>query len=316
MKNLLLIVVGVFSVAHVNAQLSATINGINPGCANNNGSATVTATGGGAYTYKWSNGITTATANGLAAGTYTVTVYSAAGVIWDTVYFEQFEGNHNWSVNNATGTNGPDNNYWVVNGNTGGGTVGSCSGSNAGDKTLHITSVAQPTTGARYDAGGLCGLLYCPETNMATNSPVINTVGVTNLVLQYDFIGNGDGLTDNASSFYSVNSGTNFTSVDASLKSTTCGSGKGNWTQRSYNLPSSCNNIATLMFRFNWTNNDDGLGSDPSFAVNNVLLRDSLPGTADSVVQTVTLTQPTGPHFVTAALSVINPGCGFAEWLY
>ncbi|WP_424108311.1 SprB repeat-containing protein, partial [Pseudomonas viridiflava] len=46
-----------------------------------NGSATVSATGGtGPYTYSWSpSGGTAATATGLAAGTYTVTVTDANG---------------------------------------------------------------------------------------------------------------------------------------------------------------------------------------------------------------------------------------------
>ncbi len=44
------------------------------------GTATVTASGGtGAYTYEWSNGMTTATINGLAEGTYSVTVTDANG---------------------------------------------------------------------------------------------------------------------------------------------------------------------------------------------------------------------------------------------
>lgn len=51
------------------------------GCAAVNGTATVTATGGtGAYTYLWSpSGKTTATASGLSAGTYSVTVTDANG---------------------------------------------------------------------------------------------------------------------------------------------------------------------------------------------------------------------------------------------
>ncbi|PRY39169.1 putative secreted protein (Por secretion system target) [Spirosoma oryzae] len=44
------------------------------------GTATVTATGGTApYTYRWSNGVTTPTANGLTAGPYSVTVTDANG---------------------------------------------------------------------------------------------------------------------------------------------------------------------------------------------------------------------------------------------
>lgn len=48
------------------------------GCGASNGVATATASGGLAnYTYVWSNGSTTQTANGLSAGTYTVTVNDA-----------------------------------------------------------------------------------------------------------------------------------------------------------------------------------------------------------------------------------------------
>jgi hypothetical protein len=293
------------------AQLSATINGTNPGCASNNGSATVSPTGGNSYTYKWSTGATTATVNNLGAGTYTVTVYSSAGTIWDTLYLETFDNSPAWTLNTSTGTNGADPNFWTISDNEAGVAPGGCGTAGNGNATLHVTSVFNPTGGAAYDAGGLCGVLYCPETNTAAESGNILTTGATNLVLTYDFIGAGSGLTDNASSLYSINGGTNFTQLDASLKSNNTGcTGQGKWTQRSYNLPANCIGLSNFRVRFNWTNNDDGVGTDPSVAINNVLLRDSLPGTADSVVKTVTLTLPTGPHFVTAALSVVNPGCG------
>ncbi|MBK8847548.1 MAG: T9SS type A sorting domain-containing protein [Bacteroidetes bacterium] len=61
--------------------LSCTISKTHVSCfGGNNGSAAVSVTGGNApYTYLWSNGSTTATVNGLAAGIYTVTVTSGAG---------------------------------------------------------------------------------------------------------------------------------------------------------------------------------------------------------------------------------------------
>src|SRR5690606_33961924 len=64
------------------AVLSATMSGVtNVTCnGNNNGSATVTATGGIApYTYFWSNGMTTATTNNLGAATFSVIVTDANG---------------------------------------------------------------------------------------------------------------------------------------------------------------------------------------------------------------------------------------------
>jgi hypothetical protein len=61
--------------------LAASATGVNPLCNGaNNGTATVTASGGTpAYTYAWSNSQTTATATGLSVGTYTVTVTDVNG---------------------------------------------------------------------------------------------------------------------------------------------------------------------------------------------------------------------------------------------
>lgn len=56
--------------------ISASVSGNNTTCGLTNGTATVTASGGSAYTYAWSNGGTTATISGLAPGTYDVTVSS------------------------------------------------------------------------------------------------------------------------------------------------------------------------------------------------------------------------------------------------
>jgi gliding motility-associated-like protein len=51
----------------------------NATCGSSNGTATVTPAIAGTYTYAWSNGATTATATGLAAGNYTVIVSSSSG---------------------------------------------------------------------------------------------------------------------------------------------------------------------------------------------------------------------------------------------
>ncbi len=293
-----------------NAQLAATTNSTNPTCASNSGTASVTPSGGTGYTYKWSTGATTQSINGLGAGTYTVTVYSAAATIWDTIYFEGFQGTHNWVLNTSTGTNGADPNFWTVSDAESGVAPGGCGTSGNGDNTLHITSVFNPTGGAAYDAGGACGILFCPQTATAASSPNINTAGATNLVLRYDFIGNGQTNKDLGSSLYSLNGGTSYTSLDPLLRSNNTGcSGQGRWTQRSYNLPAGANNIANFKIRFNWINDDDGAGTDPSVAINNVLLRDSIAGTGDSIVKTVTLTLPAPPSIDASGITVTNPGC-------
>ncbi len=60
--------------------LTVTINSTPAACSANNGSASVTTTGGtGAYTYNWSNGASSQTVNNILSGGYTVTVNDASG---------------------------------------------------------------------------------------------------------------------------------------------------------------------------------------------------------------------------------------------
>lgn len=77
--------------------LNASTSTVNATCQQQNGSATVTASGGTApYTYLWSDtqAQTTATASGLAAGVYTVTINDASGCTYQ-------------STVNVANTNGP-----------------------------------------------------------------------------------------------------------------------------------------------------------------------------------------------------------------
>jgi gliding motility-associated-like protein len=254
----------------------------------------VVVNGGSApYTYIWSNGQTVDGFCGLAAGTYIVTVSDngGGGSGFDTLYQEGFEAAHNWTLNVSTGVNGVDNNFWTVSDAEGGVLPSGCGVGGNGNKTLHITSVFFPTGGAAYDAGGFCGVLFCPETNMRAESPAFSTVGANNTSLSFDFISNGQALLDNASVWY--NSGTGWTQLVNSIKSPVCVSGQGEWTNFTVPLPASCNNNPNVQVAFNWTNNDDGVGTDPSVAVNNVLVYNSGPVTVScSGTDTVVIAQP------------------------
>ncbi|MBN4066089.1 SprB repeat-containing protein, partial [Candidatus Amoebophilus asiaticus] len=257
------------------------------------------------YTYNWNTGLTTQDLTGLCAGTYTVTIVDAGGGSSTNLYLETFDGANTWILNTPTGVNGADNNFWAINDNEGGVAPTGCGVANNGDNTLHITSVWNPTGGAAYDAGGACGILFCPETNMRAESPDISTVGNSGLTLTFDYIGNGDALLDNASLLYSTDGGITWITLDPSLKSPICGGGQGQWTAASYSLPASCENISNLKIGFNWTNNDDGIGTDPSFAVNNVSISTSSSGGC-TVVSTVTINEP---PILTISITSIDVTC-------
>jgi gliding motility-associated-like protein len=249
-----------------------TCNGSADGCV----IANVTGNVGG-VSYLWSNGATVDSICGLAAGTYTLTVTdtisSGSGGGQVNLYSQAFDGiTHDWTLNISTGVNGADNNFWTVNSNEAGMPVGTCGAGGGPNKTLHITSVFNPNGGAAYDAGGLCGFLFCPETNMRAESPSFSTVGQSNLTLKFNYISLGDALLDNASVVYSTNGGGVWQVLNPSIKSLSCPSTQGRWTAFTATLPASCNNNPNVKVGINWTNNDDGFGTDPSVAIDSVVV--------------------------------------------
>ncbi len=256
------------------------------------GCATAVATGSAANQlgYLWSTGETTATICNLAAGNYFVTVTDTVpggSPIPFTIYEEDFDGANNWTLSNLTGTNAVEANVWQINDEEGGVAPTGCGVANNGDSTLHITCTSllcgSLITGAVYNA--------TQESNIRAESPVFSTVGFVNSVLAFEFIANGDGLLDNASLVY--NAGAGWVVLDASLKSTICVTGQGEWTAYSVTLPPVCDNNPTVQIGFNWTNNNDNLGTDPSVAINNIEVRNTTStGQIDVVVANTTISQP------------------------
>ncbi len=265
------------------------------------GSIQVTPTGGTApYTYVWEDalgatiGSNASSINSLCAGNYSVTISDASvGGGSTTIYSEDFEtGGATWSLSNAVGPQGADPNFFTISDNEGGVAVGGCGVAGNGNSTLHITSVFFPAGGAAYDAGGLCGFLFCPETHVRATSGTINTTGFTNLTLSFDFIANGDLPNDQATVW--INPGTGWVQLGAALNSPVCGTGQGQWTAYSVVLPASCENIPNLQIGIQWDNNDDGVGTDPSVAINDILI--TTPGAGGGnlpITQNFTITDPT-----------------------
>ncbi len=81
----------------------ASCSTVNTSCGDANGTLSVAASGGtGAYTYAWSNGATTATVTGLAAGSYSVTVTDAKGCTATTSGTVRASGSVDLSIVTAT----------------------------------------------------------------------------------------------------------------------------------------------------------------------------------------------------------------------
>ena len=185
-----------------------------------------------------------------------------------------------WTTS-STGTNDPYANKFFVGAQAAGSAVGTCITGCTGtiNETLHLSNVSIPIvgvtadTGASYFSGGLCSFGYCANTNWRAESPVINCTGKSTITIAFDYIENGDATNDDATLWYSADGGTTWSLLNNPAKTAvgSC-STMGTWTAYSFAMPASANNNATVKIGFNWTNNDDGVGTDPSFAVDNITL--------------------------------------------
>ncbi len=211
-------------------------------------------------------------------------------------------GGIGWTFNVSTGVEGADPNFFTVSDNEGGGITPnlgaptSCGAALNGNNTLHVTSVFNPTGGAAYDAGGLCGFLFCPLTNRRSESPTINCTGKTTISVNFNYIEGGQTTFDDATFYYF--DGAVWTFLDNMPKTLTGCGGQGLWTSRTVALPVSADNNPLVKIAFRWVNNDDGAGSDPSFAADDITL------STTSSLNTITTGTITGSPF--CACSSVN----------
>jgi gliding motility-associated-like protein len=177
------------------------------------------------------------------------------------------------------GPEGADPNLWYVscaeNGHTATvcGTACAPASATATLATLHVGSNPNSLgdVGAAYDAGGLCGFWTCPQTNRRVESPVINCTGQSTITLAFNYIENGSGTTDDASVWY-FDGATWALITNTAATLVNCPNSQGRWTAFSAVLPASANNNPNVKIGFLWINNDDGVGTDPSFAVDDITL--------------------------------------------
>jgi gliding motility-associated-like protein len=193
-------------------------------------------------------------------------------------------GNGTWTQT-ITGVEGADPNLWYVscaeNGHTNTicGTGCVAASATATLASLHIGS--NPNSlgdiGAAYDAGGLCGIFTCPQTDRRIESPTINCTGRNSITLAFNYIEAGDPPNDDADIWYFDGAVWSLLTNTAATNNAGCG-GQGRWTSFTIALPSSANNNPNVKIGFHWINNDDGVGTDPSFAVDDVTLSEPSSG--------------------------------------
>jgi hypothetical protein len=209
--------------------------------------------------------------------------------------------NGSWT-SSTTGTNGNTANTWYVSAahnNTGAGNCGtSCMTSSVTNSTLHVSNAAivipafytvGADSGASYFSGGVSSFGYVATTNRRVESPLINCTGQASIVISFIYVENGDASNDDASLVYSADAGVTWTTIDALAKTTgSCGP-TGQWTSIAVNLPASANNNPNVKIGFNWTNNDDGVGTDPSFSVDDITLTNGLNGISTAQTSALSL---------------------------
>jgi gliding motility-associated-like protein len=193
-----------------------------------------------------------------------------------------------WTIS-TTGLNGADPNVWYVSGEECGNAATVCGSVCTGiDPSLHIGSniTVLGDLGASFLNGGFG--IWFPETHVRSESPIINCTGKTNITLAFNYLEDGDGLNDDATLWYF--DGLVWSQISPLAKTPLVCMPQGQWTAFSILLPASANNNPNVKIGFNWVNNDDGVGDDPTIAVDDITL--SVPTVTTSLSVSLTLPSP------------------------
>ena len=202
------------------------------------------------------------------------------GISQTTIWQNDFENPAEWTLNVSTGLNDIDANLWIISDAEGGVAAGGCGVAGNGNKTLHVGCQGAwcVGSGATYNAGdGGLGFIYATTNKRAVIASNISTLNTQNLSIEFDYIGIGQANDDFGTVVYSTDAGATWTNLQTISPATTCANGQGLWTHVSIPLPITCENSATLRIGFDWKNSNDGAGTDPSLAINNVKITTNIP---------------------------------------
>ncbi len=184
-------------------------------------------------------------------------------------------GYNGWSVTN-TGFNGTSANDMYISCQENGNAAGACGSGCGSDPSLHVGNVSTSPAAFIFCPTGDCGAAYDGGvgdgtclTSKRAESPAVNCTGYSNLVVSFNYMEGGQGTSDNALLWYYDGA---VWSLLVDLPKTVLCMGQGTWTAYSFALPASANNNPNVRIGFEWVNNDDGMGADPSFAVDDVAI--------------------------------------------
>jgi hypothetical protein len=182
--------------------------------------------------------------------------------------------NGTWTVS-STGTNGASANSWFYSCAENGNAAGACGSTCGSDPSLHVGNVSSSTAAFIFCPTGDCGAAYddsspAEMTSTRAESPLINCSGYSNIALSFNYIENGQAASDDGSLWYY--DGALWALLSNTPKTIGCGGFSNLWTTFSIQLPSSANNNPNVKIGFNWTNNGDGVATDPSYAIDDISL--------------------------------------------
>ena len=192
-----------------------------------------------------------------------------------------------WTVT-STAVEGGDANRWYVSDTESGVLPPGCGVGGTGNQSLHVGNVSTSAAAFLFCPGGDCGAAYDDSgpgeiTSKRAESPIINCTGQSNITVDFNYIENGQGATDDCSFWYF--DGITWANIDPIAKSGLCGA-QGQWTAvASIALPASADNNPNVQIGFLWVNNGDGIAADPSVAIDEVTLTNNAVGCDATITQ-------------------------------
>lgn len=198
--------------------------------------------------------------------------------------------NGSWTVTN-TGPNHALANEFFISATEAGMGAGNCGdgclGTGGNNRTLHIANVAGSPAGGLLCPAGDCGSAYdaTTETSKRAESPVINCTGQTTITLSFDYMVMGEVGADECNVWYF--DGATWSTIVTPIPQTQCCGGaacgllvQGEWAPAPFSvaLPASANNNPNVQIGFEWVNDNNNSGTDPSITIDNVTLSTPITG--------------------------------------